>query len=275
MRPTPLKKFAPLGLLLALSLPVFPATDNAASAGKRWLPLFNGRNLDGWTIKITGHPLGDNYADTFRVEDGMIKVHYDKYPRFNGQFGHLYSNVAYSHYILRLEYRFDGSVMADAPEWCNFNSGVMIHSQSPLSMSLDQEFPVSFECQFLSGGGGSGPRQTASVCTPGTNIEIDGKLITQHIVRSTAPVFAPEEWVKIEVEVHGGQNIIYRVNGKEVLRYQRPQIDPDDVNDQRRAAARALLAAGSNMYIDFGHIALQAEGHPVWFRNIELMPLEH
>jgi hypothetical protein len=26
--------------------------------------------------------------------------------------------------------------------------------------------------------------------------------------------------------------------------------------------------------LGFGHIALQAEGQPVWFRNIELLPLE-
>src|SRR6185295_18231828 len=118
------------------------------------------------------------------------------------------------------------------------------------------------------------PRQTGSVCTPGTNLEMGGKLITQHIVRSTAPVFPPEEWVKIEVEVHGSREIVYFVNGKEVLRYQRPQLDPNDGDAQRQAAARKLLAAGSPLLLEFGHIALQAEGHPVWFRNIELLPLD-
>jgi hypothetical protein len=243
-----------------------------APAPKQWVSLFNGKDLDGWTIKIAGHPLGENFADTFRVEDGMIKVYYDKYPKFSNQFGHLYSNIPYSHYILRMEYRFDGKVMADAPEWCNSNSGVMIHAQSPMSMFLDQMFPVSLECQFLASVG-TGPRQTASVCTPGTNIEIDGKLITDHIVRSTAPVFPIEEWVKIEVEVHGGRQIIYRVNGKEVLRYQRPQLDPNETDPQRLQAVRQLQAAGAEFYLEYGHIALQAEGHPVWFRNIELMHL--
>jgi hypothetical protein len=258
--------------MIALQFAAAHAADLSPN-DSHWLSLFNGKNLDGWTIKIAGHPLGENYADTFRVEDGMIKVYYDKYDKFAMQFGHLYSNIAYSHYILRMEYRFAGTVMADAPEWCNSNSGVMIHSQSPLSMFLEQQFPVSLECQFLANVG-TGPRQTASVCTPGTNIEIGGKLITQHIVRSTAPVFPIEEWVKIEVEVHGNRDIIYRVNGKEVLRYQRPQLDPNETDPQRLQAVKQLLAAGSSMYLDFGHIALQAEGHPVWFRNIELMPLK-
>ena len=272
MRPTPITIVALSGVLFA-SLPPVHAADNATNSGDRWVSLFNGRNLDGWTIKIAGHPLGENFADTFRVEDGMIKASYDQYPKFSMQFGHLYSNVAYSHYRLRLEYRFAGTVMPDAPEWCNYNSGVMLHSQSPLSLSLEQLFPVSLEFQFLAAGG-SGPRQTGSVCTPGTNIEIEGKLITQHIVRSTAPVFPPEEWVKVEAEVHGGREIVYRVNGREVLRYQRPQLDPNEGDAGRLAAVKSLLAAGSGFYLDYGHIALQAEGHPIWFRNLELLPLD-
>jgi hypothetical protein len=261
------KKILVLATLLAAS-----AGPALAANAPRWVSLFNGKNLDGWTVKIAGHPLGENYADTYRVEDGIIKVHYDKYDKFAMRFGHLYSNIPYSHYILRLEYRFAGTMLPDAPEWCNSNSGVMIHSQSPLSMSREQLFPVSLECQFLANVG-TGPRQTGSVCTPGTNIEMGGKLITQHIVRSTAPIFPIEEWVKVEVEVHGNREIVYRVNGKEVLRYQRPQLDPNETDPQRAEAVRQLMAAGAPLQLDSGHIALQAEGHPVWFRNVELMTL--
>ena len=41
-----------------------------------WIPLFNGKDLDGWTVKINGHELNDNYGNTFRVEDGILKVSY-------------------------------------------------------------------------------------------------------------------------------------------------------------------------------------------------------
>lgn len=272
-----MKRLTPLlPALLFLTMPfaVASAVDATPPAQRsRWIPLFNGHDLHGWTVKIAQHPLGENYADTFRVEDGMIKASYDKYSKFGMQFGHLYSNLAYSHYILRLEYRFDGAVMADAPEWCNFNSGVMLHAQSPLSLFLDQPFPVSLELQFLAAGG-EGPRQTGSVCTPGTNIEMGGKLITQHIVHSSAPVFRPEEWVRVEAEVHGNREIIYRVNGKEVLRYQHPQLDPNETDPERRKEVSQLLDAGADFNLSSGHIALQAEGIPVWFRNIELMPLD-
>ena len=232
-----------------------------------WHSLFNGRDLAGWTVKINKHPLGDNYADTFRVEDGVIKVSYDRYPTFDKQFGHLYSNQAYSNYILRLEYKITGTAVADSPPWAKLNSGVMIHSQSPMSMGLDQEWPASLEFQFLSAGATAG-RQTGNVCTPGTNVEMKGKLVTQHTIDSTSKMFPLDEWVAVEVEVHGNEEVIHRVNGVEVLRYQRPQLDPKD------ASAQALLAAGVPLQLSFGHIALQAESQPVWFRNIRIHPLD-
>ena len=138
---------------------------SAACADDEWHSLFNGRDLSGWTPKIAKHPVGENYADTFRVEDGVIKVSYDKYGKFELQFGHLFSNQPYSSYILRLEYKFTGAAIEDSPPWAKLNSGVMIHSQSPLSMRLEQEFPVSMEFQFLATGSSAG-KQTGNVCTP-------------------------------------------------------------------------------------------------------------
>lgn len=252
-------------LWLAPSLRL-PAAEMAPSEDA-WLPLFNGRNLEGWTVKVAKHPLGENYGETFRVEDGIIKVSYDKYAKFDQQFAHLYTNSAYSHYVLRLEYLFTGSTMADAPEWAGFNSGVMIHSQSPGSMTVEQLWPASLEFQFLAVGTKAG-RQTGNVCTPGTNLELNGQLKTAHILDSTAKLYPLEEWVAIEAEVHGNEEVIHRVNGVEVLRYQHPQLDPTDKDAQR------LLAAGAKLQIGFGHIALQAEGHPVWFRNVRLRPLD-
>ncbi|MES2440584.1 MAG: DUF1080 domain-containing protein [Verrucomicrobiota bacterium] len=246
---------------LLLSLPL--------AAEQSWVPLFNGRDLAGWTPKFSGHATGENFAKTFRVEDGILKVSYDGYEKFAGQYGHLFTNIAYSRYILRMEYRFTGKMMADAPDYVNLNSGVMIHSQPPQSMELDQGFPCSLEVQFLADEG-KGKRATANVCTPGTNLELEGKLVTKHIVTSTAPTFPPEEWVKVEVEVRGSEEVIHRINGVEVLRYQRPQLDPrDDL-----APATPLLKLGAAKILSSGHIALQAEGQPVWFRNIELKSLE-
>lgn len=35
-----------------------------------WLTLFDGRDLTGWTAKIRGHAVGENYAKTFSVQNG-------------------------------------------------------------------------------------------------------------------------------------------------------------------------------------------------------------
>jgi hypothetical protein len=252
---------------LLLSLLLATQAVPAADAEQGFVPLFNGKDLDGWTPKIAKHPAGENYLDTFRVEDGILKVSYDKYGKFDGQFGHLYSNQAYSNYILRLDYRIGGTAVADSPPWAKLNSGVMIHSQSPLSMTLEQPFPASMEFQFLSVGATAG-KQTGNVCTPGTNLEMKGKLLLDHIIDSSSKLFPVDEWVSVEVEVHGNSEVIHRVNGVEVLRYQHPQLDPRDESAQR------LLAAGAPLQLSFGHIALQAESQPIWFRNIRIRQLD-
>src|SRR5687767_14197451 len=77
---------------------------------EEWKPLFNGRNLDGWIVKIHHHETGINYGNTFRVEDGIIKVRYDQYQDFDDQFGHLYYQTPFSYYHLKLEYRFSGQL---------------------------------------------------------------------------------------------------------------------------------------------------------------------
>jgi hypothetical protein len=239
----------------------------SAQAADEWKSLFNGQDLSGWTPKIAKHPAGVNYADTFRVEDGILKVSYDKYNKFDGQFGHLYSNQAYSNYILRLEYRIAGKAIEDSPPWAKLNSGVMVHSQSPLSMRLDQDFPVSMEFQFLAVNSTAG-KQTGNACTPGTNLEMKGKLLEDHIIDSNSKLFPEGEWITAEIEVRGSQEVIHRINGVEVLRYQHPQLDPRDPDAQR------LLAAGAPLLLSFGHIALQAESQPIWFRNIKIKQLD-
>ena len=183
----------------AQSQPVNPAGDVKAPAPDEWHSLFNGRDLSGWTIKINKHPLGENYADTFRVEDGVIKVSYDGYGKFDEQFGHLYSNQAYQNYVLRLEYRITGTAVADSPPWAKLNSGVMIHSQSPLTLQLDQGFPVSMEVQFLAAGATAGT-QTGNAVSPGTNLVRNGKLVTDHIIDSSSKLFPLDEWIALEVE---------------------------------------------------------------------------
>ncbi|MEW6071381.1 MAG: DUF1080 domain-containing protein [Planctomycetota bacterium] len=238
----------------------------AASDEARWIPLFNGRDLSGWTPKIAGRALGEDPRRTFRVEDGVLAVRYDGYAEFGGEFGHLFYAHAYSRYRMRVEYRFVGEQCPGAPGWAFRNSGIMVHGQPAESMGVDQEFPVSIEVQLL-GDDGSGARPTANLCTPGTNVVRNGELITQHCTNSSAPTFPAGEWVTVEIEVLGGERIRHFVDGVLVLEYEAPQLDPSD-------PAAPALAAGGDLLLTGGTISLQAESHPVEFRRVELLLLE-
>ncbi len=249
---------------VALLLVAAPAAAQDKKGG--WVPLFNGKTLDGWTPKVKGYDLGENYADTFRVEDGVIKVRYDKYPEFGNKFGHLFYKTPYSHYKLRVEYRFVGEQARGGPGWALRNSGIMFHCQPPKTMRKDQDFPVSVEAQFL-GGAATGERPTLSVCTPGTNIVMDGKLITRHCTNSRSKTYRGDQWVTAEIEVHGGGKVIHRVNGEAVMEYEKPQLDPKDPD------GKSLIKDGK-LILESGYIALQAESHPVEFRKVEIQALK-
>src|SRR6188508_1537770 len=75
---------------------------------KDWIQLFNGRDLSDWTPKFSHHDLGENYNDTFRVEDGLLKARYDKWTGFNGEFGHIFYKRPFNYYLVAAEYRFNG-----------------------------------------------------------------------------------------------------------------------------------------------------------------------
>ncbi len=238
----------------------------AAQPEKGWIALFNGKDLEGWTPKIRGYPAGENYGDTFRVEDGVLKVKYDKYDKFGNRFGHLFYKTPYSHYRLRVQYRFTGDQCPGGPGWAFRNSGVMIHGQSPESMRQDQDFPVSIEVQLL-GGNGREVRHTANVCTPGTNIVMNGKLVIRHCTDSSSKTYHGDQWVTVELEVHGSGIIRHYIDDKVVIEYEQPQLDISDADGKR------LIKDGKKL-IDGGTISLQSESHPVEFRRVELLPLK-
>jgi hypothetical protein len=238
---------------VALLLLTAASAGRAREAEKNWIQLFNGRNLEGWTVKITGYDAGDNFGDTFRVEDGLLKVAYDRYDQFDGRFGHLFYRDSYSHYRLRVEYRFIGEQCPGGPEWAFRNSGIMVHGQTAGAMDKGQDFPVSIEVQLL-GGSATGSRPTANVCTPGTQIVLDGRLDTRHCIDSRSETYRGDQWVVVEVEVRGNKLIRHIVDGETVLSYTQPQLDDG-----------TPLGSGS--------ISLQAESHPVEFRRVELLEL--
>ncbi len=232
----------------------------------KWIKLFNGKDLKDWSIKIRNHKLNENYNNTFRAEDGLMKVRYDQYDNFNEQYGHIFYKKKFSAYLLVMEYRFTGEQVKGGPGWAFRNNGAMLHCQSAQSMELDQDFPISLEQQLL-GGNGKDERTTANLCTPGTNVVISKKLFTPHCTNSTSKTFHGDTWVHVEALVLRDSIIKHIVDSDTVLVYEKPQYDGKDKWVQKKGFKDGQL-------ISEGYISFQGESHPCDFRKIELFDLQ-
>lgn len=233
----------------------------------KWISLFNGKDLNDWIVKINKHEINDNYANTFRVEDGVMKVSYDGYDSFDEQYGHIFYKEPFSAYFLRIEYRFIGDQAKGGEGWAFRNSGAMLHSQDPATMLKDQNFPISVEAQLL-GGDGTHDRTTGNVCTPGTHIEIHGELFTPHCLNSSSKTYHGDQWVRAEFLVLGDSVIHHIIEGDTVLTYQKPQIGGGNVDFFDPTIKQDGKALKS------GFISLQSESHPIEFRKVDLINLE-
>jgi hypothetical protein len=233
----------------------------------KWISLFNGKDLNDWIVKISKHEVNENYANTFRVENGMMAVSYDGYDSFDQQYGHIFYKKPFSAYFLRVEYRFIGEQAKGGEGWAFRNSGAMLHSQDPKTMLKDQDFPISIEAQLL-GGDGKNDRSTGNLCTPGTNVEMDGKLFTPHCINSNSKTYHGDQWVRAEFLVLGDSIIHHIIEGDTVLTYQKPQIGGGNVSPVDPAVKKDGMALKS------GYISLQSESHPIEFRKVDLIDLE-
>ncbi len=250
--------------------PVAPRASISSAPKPDWVQLFNGRDLTGWEPKFAKHELNDNFNNTFRVEDGILKVRYDKWTGWNGEFGHLFYKQPFSHYLIAAEYRFVGGqvVGAGAPlAWALRNNGLMLHGQSAESMGLNQDFPISLEIQLL-GGLGTGKRTTANLCTPGTNVHFGDSLITRHCINSTSQTYDGDQWVRVETLVLGDSVIKHIANGDTVMTYRKPEMGGGSANNTKPG----VMVPGKP--ISEGSISLQAETAEIDFRKVELLNLK-
>ncbi len=242
-----------------------PKISKLASLEKEnWVTIFNGVDLTGWQVKIRGHEFGQNWKNTFRVVDGVLKVDYSEYENFDNSFGHIFYKSPFSNYKLKLQYRFTGEQLKGGENWALRNSGVMIHCQDPKTMELDQNFPVCIEVQLLGGLEKGNPRSTANLCTPGSHVHMEGELVTTHCIDSGSKTYYGDQWVDLQIEVRNDSLITHYINGEKVLEYNKPVIG-GEYNTLTHLEGKSL---------DQGYISLQSESHPVEFRNIMVSKLD-
>ncbi len=242
--------------------------NNENSITENWKSLFNGKNLEGWAVKINGYELNTNYKNTFRVEDGVIKVSYDQYNNFTDQYGHLFYKTSFSNYKLRLQYRFVGEQVLGGQSWATKNSGIMIHCQPPETMLLKQSFPLSLEVQLLGGVNAGEPRPSGSLCTPATNVIMNGKQITAHCIKANCKTYYGEEWITAEVIVNN-DSITHYIDGKPVITYSNPTIGGEFLDATSRE-----IQAKDGQPLKSGYISLQSESHPIEFKTIEILEFQ-
>lgn len=253
-------------ILMLLSLALIGA---APAPEAKWESIFDGKTLKGWTPKIAGHAVGEDPLRTFVVQNGALRVSYDNYHnKFGGAYGHLFWKEPMKAYRIRFEYRLFGAPLPDIKTWEISNSGLMFHAQAPESMRREQAFPVSLEFQIL---GVPRPAQepTGNLCTPGTSVVIEGQRDPRHCILSSSPLLPIDRWTQAEIEVLPNGEITHFIDGKPVLHYSAPELDPSD-----KDAQPLITGAGGSLRLGQGYIALQAEGQQIEFRNIEIQRID-
>lgn len=231
---------------------------------QKWKKLFNGKDLKGWTMKISGYPLGENFGNTFSVANGILSVRYDQYgDNFDSRFGALHYDKPFTNFRLKVEYRFVGETAPGAPSWGYRDSGVQFHGQPPKTIGLKQNFPICLEYN-LHGGNGKDERPVGEICANGMFVDVNGKKNESYC---TAPfvkrTFHGDQWVTLEIEVRDG-NIKHFVNGEEIMSYENPRYNSE------HEIAKAFIVGGDDK-VKSGYISLQSNSHPIDFRKVEIM----
>lgn len=253
-------------LFTSVLLILFGFSNYKASPDKpnpEWVSLFNGKNLEGWQMKISGYPLGENFGNTFRVEDGVLSVRYNAYDSFRNRFGAIYYNRKFTNYRLKVEYRFVGETTVGAPAWGFRDGGIQYHCQSPASVGMNQSFPVCLEYN-LHGGNGKAERPVGEICCSGMYATVNGKRNPSYCTPATVKrTFHGDQWVAAEIEVRDG-TVKHFVNGEEILQFADPRYDT------AHTIGKTFIVNGDDK-VRSGYISLQSNSHPMDFRKIEIM----
>ncbi len=247
---------------------------------EEWISLFNGKDLSDWTIKFTGEEINTNYNETFVVEDSLLRIKYDNYESFDDKFAHIYYNTPFSYYKLKFDYRFTGEQTKGGSYWNVRNSGVMLHSQSAESNAFNQNFPVSVELQLLGGLEDEKERNTGNVCTPGTAVVLADTINYKHCIKSKSKTYFGDQWVHAEAIVLGGESMTFIIERDTVLQFKLPQIGASKPNTYYKGEQWENWGMNPKDWntkagdiLREGYISLQAESHPIDFKNIELLDL--
>ncbi len=118
---------------------------SAAPAASEWRDLFNGRDLEGWTVTLQGKAEGEDPDRFVQVRDGMIHMYPDTDPAATVPFGVITHEDVFSRFHLVFEYRWLEKRFAPRKEALR-DAGLLYHASA-----TDKVWPDSVEYQVQEG----------------------------------------------------------------------------------------------------------------------------
>ena len=256
-----------LGLLLAVCM-LSVASASAASGEKPesegWVPLFNGKNLDGWYSYLDSGGKNKDPKGVFKVENGMI--HILDVPMSDGKSdnGYLATTQEFSNVRIHVEYKWGTKRASEGKR----NSGLLY-----LAVGPDRIYPTSLECQIEETDVGdlwivNGASVTAFFIAPSFPMYDDDMQAGTRVrsapgdslrVLKSGDFENRDGWNSVDVILQGDQTT-HLVNGR-IVNHARDIQQPDPANPSRMIPLKS------------GRILLEAEGSEIWFRDVRVKPL--
>jgi hypothetical protein len=252
-----------LAAIVALAVAPAQAQNSEESA---WQPLFNGKDLGGWTAAWAQPPVDGRPASSlFTVENGMIHVYAAQEAGTTQQQAYILTDGDYRDYRLSLEYKWGSKKFAPRMDLVR-DAGLLYHVYDHSMM----DWPHSVEAQIQEGDTGdlwAISSRASSTILPLTQRYVEpaggGVPVTVGDYRDFARIRHGAlnelpEWNTLEIVVRG-DTATYIVNGF--------------VNMRATGLKRWDAGSASWVKLDHGRIALQAEYAELYYRNIRIRPL--
>ena len=247
--------------------------EDEVSVEEGFKPLFDGKTLEGWTAAKDGDK-DEAGARCFSINEKEKAIHcYQGCEADSKQISNcLNTDQEFSHYILKLEYKWLEKRFAPRTNW-DRDAGLLFHVHG----NRTKVWPLSLEMQIGEspadkphGKREKGRFHTGDLFVLGRELrtdtpvedklyDADGEKKTGGSVKTHLGVEKPKgQWNEMEIHVHGSEKATFMLNGEVVLEtFNFTQKDKE----------------GDKTPLEKGSIGLQAEWAEILYRNIRIKEL--
>lgn len=231
---------------------------NPATSKAGFVKLFNGKNFDGWYLKIRSGDANEA-KKVYAIDNGMVHV-YKNHPDSlelnrgkNDTHGLFYTNKKYSMYIFKFEYKW-GTKIANNFKQFQYDAGMYYHVYNDAIWPQGIEYQIRYNHI-------TNKNHTGDFWASGSSFQwfagADGQFQLPSAGGKEQPIKSGEhrgsadakynalngKWNSCEVIVMGNQYAIHKLNGK-------------------------IVNMATNLSLSEGIIGLQSETAEIYYRNI-------